>query len=276
MPRLVEAIDVLADAIRGLPKVRLTVYPGAQTRGDSRAQHRGIIDHHTGPGSWTGLKGYMSTGSSIAPLCNDTISDSRDTGGVVEVCVIACGKANHAGRGHLPWTDTDRGNWYAWGRELHNDGRETWDPFQLEVVAITDAALIRAFGWPTERIADHKTYAPGRKVDRHSIDINAWRQRVAQHLDPEDPMPAHPVAVVAEGDVDNGAAHVYAATMTAMLGREVPVLTIAQARGNVGHAVLVGGGAAGHAGEFPSHVVVSGKDRRATGRDLARRLGLPA
>lgn len=274
MARLVEAIDVLADAVRGLTKVRLTVYPGAQERGDHRAAHRGIIDHHTGPGSWSGLKRYMATGSSIAPLCNDTISDSRDTGGIVEVCVVACGKANHAGRGYLDWTGTDRGNWHAWGRELHNDGRESWDPFQLEVVAITDAALCDAFGWPTARIADHKTYAPGRKVDRHSVDIEAWRHRVAQHM--EDTMPAHPVAVVAEGDVDNGAGHVAAAVLTAILGREVPVLTVAQARGKVGHAVLVGGGAAAHAGSFPSHVVVSGKDRRTTGRELARRLGMPA
>lgn len=177
MPRSLWLADVLADAYRGVHGVRFEVYPGWKTRGHEGAQHRGIVNHHTGRGGYDPLLQYMATGSSIAPLCN--VASSHDGS---RVTLVAAGKANHAGRGHLSWTGTDRGNWYSVGWEAQNDGGQSWPTRHLESIAIGNAAILRHLKLDSSRLAEHKTYAPRRKVDRHSIILDEWQRRVQRML----------------------------------------------------------------------------------------------
>lgn len=174
MARSLWLADVLADAYRGVSGVRFEVYPGWETRGRDGVRHIGVMNHHTGPGGYDALLRYMAVNSSISPLCN--VASSHDGS---RVTLVAAGKANHAGRGHLDWTGTDRGNWYTIGWEAQNDGAQPWPDKHLETVAIGNAALRNHMAVDLSRLVDHKTYAPGRKVDRHTIQLDAWRRRVA-------------------------------------------------------------------------------------------------
>lgn len=187
MPRSTWLADVLSDAYRGIKGVRLEVYPGWETRGDPRAQHAGVMGHHTGGGRYDPLLAYMATNSSIAPLCN--VASSADGR---RVTVVASGKANHAGRGHLSWTGTDRGNWYTVGWEAQNDGSQPWDPWHLEVQAVGHRAILNHLNAGRDRLVDHRTYAPKRKVDRHSIDLDWWRNKVDNLVKPQPPEPDAP------------------------------------------------------------------------------------
>lgn len=175
MSRSLWLADVLADAYRGVKGVRFEVYAGWESRGQAGVSHHGIINHHTGRGGYDALLRYMATGSSIAPLCN--VASSHDGS---RVTVVASGKGNHAGRGYLPWTGTDRGNWYAVGWEAQNDGSQPWPDKHLETIAIGNAAILKHMRQGVGRLAEHKTYAPSRKVDRHTVDLGGWKHRVQQ------------------------------------------------------------------------------------------------
>lgn len=170
-------LDVLSDAFRGLSGFRVDYVPGWHTRGSSTLYPRGVMNHHTGAGSYNALLNYMSTGSSIAPLCN--VATSRPSNGIVRITVVASGKANHAGKGYLPWTGTNAGNNYTIGFENQNDGSQTWPQQQNEAIAIANDAVLRKIGVGVDRLADHKTYAPTRKVDRVHIDLKSWQNYVA-------------------------------------------------------------------------------------------------
>lgn len=170
-------LDVLSDAFRGLGGFRVDYVPGWESRGYSSLYPKGVINHHTGRGSYNGLLNYMSEGSSISPLCN--VATSRPDSGIVRVTVVASGKANHAGRGYLPWTGQDRGNNYSIGFENQNDGAQQWPQQQNEAIAIANKAVLDHLGVGVSRLADHKTYAPNRKVDRVHIDLDHWKNYVA-------------------------------------------------------------------------------------------------
>lgn len=189
MSRALWLADVLADTFRGIPGVRVVAEPGWQTRGRAVLYPRGAINHHTGGGTATfaSQKRYITSGSSIAPLAN--WMSSRPMGGVVEVAIIAAGKANHAGRGYLSWTGTDKGNNYAIGGEHQNDGKQAWPGQQVDVIRMGTAAILKEIGVGTDRMADHKTYAPTRKVDRHSTDLATERRIVAQIMAGRTPTP---------------------------------------------------------------------------------------
>ena len=178
MSRSLWLADVVRDTFRGVRGVQVDEIPGWETRGRPVANHQGVIDHHTGRGSYNALLNYMAYGSSIAPLCN--IATSRPWNGIVRVTIVSSGKANHAGRGQLWWTGHDNGNAAAIGIEHQNDGSQSWPAQQVEVMKRLDKALLDHMGLGTDRLADHKTYAPGRKVDRHSIHIPTYRSQVDQ------------------------------------------------------------------------------------------------
>lgn len=201
--------DVLADAYRGVKGIRLEVYPGWETRGKAIAKHIGVIDHHTGPSRvYDGILKYMAVNSSIAPLCNISSSDPNRTGGICRVTVVASGKANHAGRGYLPWTGSNGGNVRALGWEGQNDGDEDWHPLHLEAVAIGNAALLSFMGSGVNKLADHKTYAPRRKVDRYGVDIEDWRKRVASIMENGAGQPGESIGVKVYAKKGDKGAHI--------------------------------------------------------------------
>lgn len=201
--------DVVRDAFRGVKGVQVDEIADWEQRGRPVADHQGVIDHHTGKGSYHALLRYMAWGSSISPLCN--IATSRPENGIVRVTIVASGKANHAGVGYLPWTGHNNGNARAIGIEHQNTGYEPWPTQQLDAARRLDAALLNHMGVGTDRLADHKTYTD-RKWDRHTIDIAAWRHEVEQVNFWEEPMPEryYEQAVIGHNAVDLEAGRILA------------------------------------------------------------------
>lgn len=181
MPNQLWLPDVIADAFRGISGYRVETMSGWNTRGRDNFNPIGVMNHHTGGGGYDALLNFMAHGSSIAPLCN--IATSRPQNGVVRITIVEAGRANHAGRGYLPWIGTNNGNYRTIGIENQNNGSEPWPQQQVEGIHILSAALLDKLGANTDRLVDHKTYAPGRKPDRHSVDINDTRREVIRIMD---------------------------------------------------------------------------------------------
>lgn len=175
--------DVVADAFRGERGFKVEVYSGWKRRSANTTSFEpiGVMNHHTGPGGYDNLLNYMARGSSIAPLCN--IATSRPHNGVVRITIVAAGRANHAGRGSLPWTGTNGGNYRTIGIENQNSGGQSWPKQQVEGIHILSAALMDYLDAPMSHLVDHKTYAPGRKVDRYDTDVKDTRRAVRQILE---------------------------------------------------------------------------------------------
>lgn len=184
MPRQPWLMDVIADEFRGVKGFRVDAYPGWETRGRPVFEPEGVMDHHTGAGAYNNLLRYMAVGPVHPPLCN--YATSRPNRGVVRVTVVAAGRANHAGVGELPWRrgQGSTGNFRTFGAEHQNDGRQPWPSQQVEAIRRVDAALLKAMGRDTAYMLDHKTYAPTRKVDRHSTDVASERRAVAKLMQP--------------------------------------------------------------------------------------------
>lgn len=185
MPRQSWLSDVLADAFRGVKGFQFEVYPGWSTRGSTSFDPIGVMNHHTGAGAYDNLLRYMATGSSIAPLCN--WATSRPANGIVRVTLVTAGRANHAGRGGsgrggTAWIATDSGNRLTVGGEHQNDGGQPWPDQQLEAIARGSAALLRFMRRAEDRAAEHKTYAPGRKGDRHTITLPQAQGQIRHYL----------------------------------------------------------------------------------------------
>lgn len=197
--------DVLADAFRGLRGFQVETHPHWDTRGRATGfdpfhpDHGGILNHHTGRGSFDALLRYMAETSRIAPLCH--WSTSRPRNGTVRIVIVAAGRANHAGRGGAGkegtwWVPTDHGNTYLIGGEHQNDGTQPWPGQQNEAIHIGSAAILAHLSHDETRAIDHKNYAPHRKVDRHSVRLAREQAAIARHLATphaqEDPMTADP------------------------------------------------------------------------------------
>jgi LysM repeat protein len=178
--------DVLGDAFRGAKGYQVDAVKGWQTRSARTTSFdpRGVMNHHTGPGSYANLLDFMTRSSSTAPLCNVATSRPHDLGGMptVRITICAAGRANHAGKGHVSWAGTDGGNRHAIGIENQNDGTQSWPKQQIEGIRIATAAILRHLGRDTSFMTDHKTYAPRRKPDLHGIDLAAERSAVASLL----------------------------------------------------------------------------------------------
>jgi hypothetical protein len=189
MPRQPWLMDVISDAFRGVKGFRVDAYPGWQTRGSTIFNPNHVMDHHTGAGAYNNLLRYMAEGPVHPPLCN--VATSRPSNGVVRITVVAAGRANHAGRGNFQTIPVNQGNRYSIGIENQNDGRQSWPQQQVEAMRRLDAALLRHLGRGTDFMLDHKTYAPGRKVDRHTFHVPTERIAVSRMLsDTRPPAPA--------------------------------------------------------------------------------------
>ena len=165
----------LADACR---KSGLTVIevPGWQARGyagQSLAEVRGVLWHHTATASVRGIVegaptlNMLTNGRSdlAGPLCN--LALGRDG----EVYVVAAGLANHAGTGSAPGIPTNAGNYYLIGIEMESSGVYPWDwtPAQLDAAPRLGAALERHYlqRLPAEARLQlgHMEYSDAGKID---------------------------------------------------------------------------------------------------------------
>lgn len=186
MGRQLWLADAMADAFRGVNGYRVEVWPGWEHLGNPSFDPIGTLDHHTGGGgTYDNVLRYMLEVSSIAPSCN--WATSPPVNGVVRVTVCCSGRANHAGkggggRGGTPWILTDHGNYRLLGGEHHNNGSARWPAQQYEGIVAGTAALLAHLGRSASRAELHKSYAPGRKPDMHTITHAGHQRAVADRL----------------------------------------------------------------------------------------------
>lgn len=179
-------MDVVADAFRGVRGFRVDAYSGWGGRGSTLFNPSHVMDHHTGAGSYNALLRYMAEGPVHPPLCN--IATSRPSSGIVRITIVAAGRANHAGKGSFRTIPLNQGNRYAIGIENQNDGGQSWPSQQIEAMRRLDAALLSHMGRDVGYLLDHKTYAPSRKSDRHTIIVADERREVQRLMSaPVDP-----------------------------------------------------------------------------------------
>jgi len=99
--------------------------------------------------------------------------------------VIAAGRANHAGAGE--WQGLTDGNGSFIGIEAENTGinkpgdpkHDPWPEVQLDAYRRGVAAILKHIGQDAIMCCGHKEYAPGRKVDPHTLSMNQFRTEVA-------------------------------------------------------------------------------------------------
>lgn len=178
---------------------------GWRTRGRPMGfDPRGVVFHHTASNRNSGPRPALGTvlnGRRLAdgrflpgPLCNILVG--RDN----VMYLVAAGRSNHAGLGG-PWRNipVDSGNKYMIGVEVENDG--IGEPFQKELLRACEVAfatLLVRLGRGVKFLAGHKEWAPHRKSDPARIDMDKYRQRVAQEIralkqgKPEPPRPPKP------------------------------------------------------------------------------------
>jgi len=164
----------LADVARnaGLEVIEVD---GWKTRGRTYCSMnpKGVVCHHTaGPRSddmpSLGLLINGRTGLP-GPLAHYGLGRSG------KVYVVAAGTANHAGAGG--WRGL-RSNCDVVGIEAENTGSEPWPKRQLEAYVVLVAAICDRLGINSSMVAAHREWAPGRKPDPHSIDMNEFRRWV--------------------------------------------------------------------------------------------------
>lgn len=170
--------DVAADAFRGVNGFKVDVVSGWRTRSAKTQSFApiGVMNHHTGPGSYGALLNYMAYNASTAPLCN--IATSIPYNGIVRITIVAAGRANHGGKGYYSWTGRDGANYRCIGIENQNNGSQAWTKQQTEATRILTAALLKHMNRGTNYMIEHKTYAPSRKPDRHTINLGTERKAV--------------------------------------------------------------------------------------------------
>ena len=252
----------LADVLRGAG-LEVVETAGWQTRGrDFAANPLGIMAHHTASPTASTLQtnlNVVTNGNSVAPGPIAQAMLWRD--GVWYI--IAAGRANHAGKGSLPWLPgVDTGNQHLLSVEAVNNGvGETWAPAMVVSYEIGTAAILRRLGLGADRATTHAEYAPSRKIDpagptggriatlpgRQTWDPNAWRAAVGRWLvpPPVEVVPDPPAPPIPEDDdmppiITNAEPHpVYGAPGTARFvlmesGRLRHITTLAElsARGN--------------------------------------------
>lgn len=147
-------------------------YDGWQTRSRGSGGYNDyplcVMWHHTAsPASWDGKKDadYCATGDTDSPLSNLYIDRSGT------VWILAAGATNTNGkgnslsfsRGNVP---TDSMNTHALGVEMGNDGiGELWPQSQIDAMFIVSNTCNARFGNRPDDIATHNYYAPTRKID---------------------------------------------------------------------------------------------------------------
>ena len=204
----------IADRLRAAG-LRVVEVADWKTRGSSDFGPQGSVDHHTA-GAKTGNAPSLNVCINgrpdlPGPLCHVLIG--RDN-----TCfVVAAGRANHAGSGG--WRGLS-GNSTVYGVERENVGTtaEPWRPDQTDTAAKVHAALIRGRTGP-EMVCLHKEWAPGRKVDPHTITGPDLRARVASYLTkfgapaPKPPPEDDMITVISSEPRENGTPRYWAALM---------------------------------------------------------------
>jgi N-acetyl-anhydromuramyl-L-alanine amidase AmpD len=109
--------------------------------------------------------------------------------------VVAAGRANHAGAGN--WRGLTS-NSQVWGIEANNTGFAPWPDEQLEAWYKLCAALGQFSGFSPGMVCGHKEWAPGRKPDPHSLDMDAFRRKVATATKGDDFLSAEEVRQLQE------------------------------------------------------------------------------
>lgn len=103
--------------------------------------------------------------------------------------VIAAGRANHAGVGK--WQGLTDGNGTFIGIEAENTGinkpgdpkHDPWPEVQLDAYRRGAAAILKHIGQDAIMCCGHKEYAPRRKPDPHTLDMNQFRKEIAAIMD---------------------------------------------------------------------------------------------
>ncbi|MFB9909557.1 peptidoglycan recognition protein family protein [Allokutzneria oryzae] len=184
MPYLTWLADVLRDA--GL---RVEEIDGWQRRGagGGMSEVRGVLLHHTaGPANGDfPSRGVLLRGRPdlAGPLCN--LGLARDGTWVV----VAAGRANHAGPGHVDWCGSE-GNPHLIGVEAESTGHGDWTQDQLESYPRGVAALLAHVGLGADRALGHKEWAPRRKIDPAGWpgDMDGFRDTVRAYMEDEMPI----------------------------------------------------------------------------------------
>lgn len=150
---------------------------GWRTRGRTYCsmRPRGVVCHHTaGPksGDMPSL-GLLIRGRKglPGPLAQYGLGRSG------RVYVVAAGTSNHAGAGG--WKGLNS-NCDVIGIEAENTGSESWPKKQLSAYVTLVAAICDQLGLSVAMVAAHREWAPGRKPDPHSIDMDEFRRWVAE------------------------------------------------------------------------------------------------
>lgn len=145
---------------------------------------KGVVCHHT-VGRKTGnmpslnglTKGVRQKSGKFLPGPLSQLGLGRDG----TYYVIAAGRCNHAGDGN--WKGITTGNTSFIGIEAENMGTaaDPWPEVQLDAYVRGVAAILKHIGAPSSMCCGHREYAlpAGRKSDPHSIDMDAFRVKVA-------------------------------------------------------------------------------------------------
>lgn len=173
----------MGQALRG-NGLRVKAVQGWAARGRPYSfDPRAVVFHHTASSRAGGdapSLGVCVNGRPDVPgpLCHVMVG--RDG----TVYLVAAGRANHAGYGG-PWRNIpeDSANSYSVGVEVENDG--VGEPWSKELLAVCDAVfatlligLGRRPGW----LMGHKEWAPARKIDPGSLDMDDYRRRVRAEI----------------------------------------------------------------------------------------------
>lgn len=189
MPHLLWLADVARST--GLPVVEV---PGWQHRAARDRAGKpvpmveplgGVMLHHTAtrassPGDYPSLTVVRDGRAGLSgPLCHYGLGRSGT------VYVVAAGKANHAGVGHVHGISDSR-RWVGIEAE-HPGGAAPWPPDQLDAYARLAVAVLAHAGLPASRAVGHREFARfadgrlGRKPDP-TFDLAAFRADVAARL----------------------------------------------------------------------------------------------
>jgi len=145
---------------------------GWQSRGRTYCEMKpkGVVCHHTaGPtaGDMPSLDLLIKGRKGLpGPLAHYGLGRSG------KVFVVAAGTANHAGKGG--WNGLGS-NCDVVGIEAENTGKEPWPQTQLDAYVALVAAICDHLGADTTMVCAHREWAPRRKPDPHSIDMDEFR-----------------------------------------------------------------------------------------------------
>ena len=174
-------LDSAPNALRaaGLSVVEM---PGWLDRGetDGPFYNKGLILHHDGMG--LGFRGDPSQFFNVPAF----MSQNGNNGSQFWVSrygiwyAMANGRKWHAGTGQ-GWNSipASSGNSYCVGVETDHTIGDPWEQQQLDSIAIGCRALANEYSYDVDGYCcGHKEYAPDRKIDPESFDLNAWRAYV--------------------------------------------------------------------------------------------------